>query len=366
MSRVKVYKGVRPTDTKGVFEISYQIKGKRFWKRIEASNAEEAFLKRGEAKKNSQKTNPEDASVELNVALETIKKKIQSGIDRGELCKTSLSEFIPPFQRFFVDYPKYMGKEWKTTADFTVQDFEGYKYFYGNHLNKSSGLSTEMRKISRIFAHLYQEEYISLEVFTKLKEVKKPKKNIRTLIANSISDYQIVFKKIKEERPRLYDYLKFLADTGRRGKEIRQYRRADVNLDKGYIMVRGSYTKSKEDSILPLDADLKRIVERAVDFSRKLDLEHLFLNDWGRPFSHSKPQEYFQKVVKEVGIDNWKEWNIYQLKKGYITRALADGHHPKDVQISTGHKDLASVVKHYYFPDLEQAEKVFKSGKLRI
>jgi len=360
------YKGVRPSGAKGSFEISFQLDGIRYWETVQADNAEEAFLKRAEWKKSIQKNDGGDTSVDLRVALQVITKKIQNGIDRGELCKTSLSEFIPPFKRFFFDYPKHLGKEWKITADFNEKDFEGYKFYYGNYLKKPSGLSTEMRKISRIFTHFKEQEYISLEMYSKLRDVKKPRKNIRTLIANPLSDYQMVFKKIKEEKPRLYAYLKFLADTGRRGKEVRQYRRGDVNLDEGIIIVRAVYTKSKEDSTLPLSTELKTIVANAYDFSRKFNAEHLFLNDWGRPLSHSKPQEHFQKFVKDCGISNWKDWNIYQLKKGFITRALAAKWHPRDVQISTGHKDLASVAKHYYFPDLEQAKKVFESGKLKV
>jgi len=370
MSKIKFKQGVRPViGIPGRWDINYQVGGKRQTKRIEADCYEDALAYRLAMKSTLRKKNDggiiEEPVITLKEAFGKITDKIENEIKSGYRNKTALSEVVPPFQRFFFDYPKSLGKKWVTVKDFKPDDLEGYKSYYRDVIKKPSGLSSEMSKIKSILAHMYNLKLITdLQLFG-FKQIKRPSKNVRPYIGNPDSDFIKVLKKINEKYPRLYDFILFLASTGRRPREVRAYRRQYVDLEQNYINIPEN-TKNKVPSKLRLDADLKKIVIRAMNFSRKLNSEYLFLNDYARPFSANKPQEQFQKAAKACKIPNADKWCVYQLKKRFITICRAEGMSAEAISQVTGHKDLNSVLQNYSFPDKGQSEMVLQKGRLKI
>lgn len=351
MSKQKFKQGVAAVKgSPKQWDVNYQVKRKRVTKRIEADTYDDALAWRL-AKKSALRNTKVGAdngeiAIDLNEALGRLIEKVKNEIDRGARCKTAMSDIVPSYRRFFFDYPKYLGKTWTTIDDFNSEDLEGYKNYYGNVLKKPMGASTEFGKIQNILTHLYQLKIItSLKLF-ELRQVKRLKKNVRPFIGNPTSDFIKVLMWIKDKKPRLFELLCFLANTGRRPKEVKEYRREFVDLEHNYINI-PSKTKDGEPSKLRLDDDLKKIVIRAIDFSRKLNSPYLFLNDQGRKFSANKPQEHFQNAAKECGMSNWDRWCIYQLKKKFITTCRAEGMSAEAISQVTGHKDLGSVLKNY-------------------
>ena len=370
MSKIKFKNGVRIVAGKpGWWDVNYQVNGKRITKRIEADSYEGALACRLAMKSTLRKKKEGvDSGVpvfSLDEALEKITGKIENEILSGYRTKTALSEVVPPFQRFFFDYPKSLGKNWTTTTDFTPEDLEGYKAYYRDVIKKPNGLSSEISKIQNILTYFYNLKLISSLQLFEFRQVKRPSKNVRPFIGNPDSDFIMVLLWIKRKRPRLFDFLSFLSSTGRRPREVRAYRREYVDLEQNYINIPDK-TKNKNPSKLRLDDGLKKIVVRAMDFSRKLNSEYLFLNDCGRRFSANKPTEYFKTAAKQCGISNWDKWGIYQLKKRFITICRAEGMSSEAIAQVTGHKDLDSVMHNYSFPDKSQSDKVLKTGRLRI
>ena len=370
MSKQKFKQGVGAV--KGnpkLWDINYQVNGKRVTKRIEADCYDDALacrlaMKSTLRKKKEGMDNGEPIFT-LEEALEKITDKIENDIKSGYRNKTALSEVGPPFKRFFFDYPKSIGKTWVTTKDFKPEDLEGYKSYYRDVIKKPAGASSEMSKIKSILAHMYNLKLISSLQLFEFRQIKRPSKNVRPYIGNPDRDFVKVLKKIKEKRPRLFEFLSFLASTGRRPREVRAYRREYVDLEQNYINI-PEQTKNKAPSKLRLDDDLRKIVVRAIDFSRKLNSEYLFLNDYGRGFSANKPQEQFKEAAKDCEIANWNKWCIYQLKKRFITICRAEGMSAEAIAQVTGHKDLDSVMQNYSFPDKVQSEMVLQKGRLRI
>ena len=370
MSKVKFKQGVCPVKgSPGKFDINYQVKGKRITKTIAASNFEDALsmrltMKSALRKKNEGAEKGETVAT-LDEALAKVTEKIKNEIASGYRNSTSLSEVLPPFQRFFFDYPKSIGKNWLTIKEVTPDDLEGYKAYYRDVIKKPEGLSSEVGKIQSILTHLYKLKLItSLQLF-EFRQVRRLKKNVRPFIMNPDSDFIKVLLWIKNKKPRLFEFLSFLASTGRRPREVRSYKREQVDLENNYINIPDK-TKNKIPSKILLDAELKKIVVRAMEFSRKLDSEYLFLNDLGRKFSANKPQENFKKAAKACEIHNWNSWAVYQLKKRFITVSRAAGMSAEAIAQVTGHKDLNSVMHNYSFPDKSQSDKVLQVGRLKV
>lgn len=351
----------------GLWDINYQVNGVRKAVRRPFGSYDEALAWRLAQKSIlREKKEGHAAAVEIGEALDSVIKKVRGEIEQNARCKTSLSEVIPPSRRFFKDYPAFIGKNWITLADITPEDLEGYKNYYSGVLKKPQGLSTEMGKIQNILTHLYQLKMINSQRLFEFRQVKRPRKNIRPFIGNSDDDFITVLNWIKAKKPRLFDFLCFITNTGRRPKEARRYLREYVNLQQNYIYVQPEITKNKRPSRIPLKDELKKDVIRAVNFSCKLNSKFLFLNDHGRPFSANNPQENFQEAAKACGMPNWEKWSVYQLKKRFINNLRALGKSTEAISMVTGHSDLDSVIKNYSFPDTAQAEEVLKAGRLKV
>lgn len=369
MAKIKFKNGIRPVHgSSGKWDVNYQVNGIRFTKRINAKDRDEALAWR-QNQKSSLRSKVEgngNPAVDLTTALEKLKKKVKSEIEQGVRGKTALSEVVPPFRRFFFDYPEYLGKVWTTTADITPFDLEGYKEYYSSVLKKPKGLSTEIGKIQNILTHFRQLNLISSIQLFEFRQVKRPHKNIKPFIGNSESDFVKVLLWIKKKKPRLYEFLCFITNTGRRPKEVRRYLREYVNLDQNFIYVQKEITKNKKQNWLHLSDELKKDVMRAVDFSRKLNSKYLFLNDHGRPFSANNPQVHFKEAARACGMTNWDKWSVYHLKKRFITYLRSVGKTTEAISQVSGHSDLDSVIKSYSFPDIAQSEEVLKAGRLRV
>jgi integrase len=352
----------------GVWDINYQIDGKRVTKRISACDRNAAIAERSariQALEHSKKSAGKgDPIVDLNEALAKITERIKNEIISEERCKTSLSSVVPPYRRFFFDYPKSIGKTWTTTADFTPDDLEDYKDYYSKISENPKGVSAEICKIQNILTHFYKLRLISALKLFEFRQVRRPPKNVRPYIGNPQSDFIKVLLWIKKRKPKLFEFLCFVTNTGRRPKEIRRYLREYVNLDQDYIQVPASITKNKKASYLLLDDALKKDVIRAVNLSRKLDSKYLFLNDNGHPFSANNPQLNFQLAAKECGMPNWEKWCVYQLKKRFITICRSQRLSGEAISQVSGHTDIEAVIKNYSFPDQKQSEEVLKAGRL--
>lgn len=370
MSKNKFKNGVRAVAGEpGKWDVNFQVEGKRVTKRIEAKNYEEALSwrlaqKSSLRKKNEAITNGEQV-FELNEVFNLLMEKIKNQVVLGEVDRKTISEISTRFQRFFFDYPKHLGVEWKTTADFTAKDFDNYRNYYGIFLNRKQGLSSEMRKLKRIFSRMKDKGWITRQKLFELREIKCPPKNFTPLIPNPDEDFKKVLTWFYKNDLRSYDFYFFLIRTARRPGKVRELLREHVNLTEEYIFV--PKEKHGGESWIPFnDAELRKTVLRAVEFSRKLNSPFLFVNKDGKQFSKSNPLRVFKDAVKACGIPNWKQWTLYQLKKYMISLCYSNNLNSEKIQTVSGHKNLDSVKKHYYQASRIDSKEVFEASKFKV
>jgi len=370
MSKIKFKQGVRPVkESPGKWDINYQVDGVRVTDRIEAENFDKALEER-QRRKNQLRENKEGSHsgelvFDLTEVFKMLMKKIENQVELEAVGRKTISNIRTRFQRFFFDYPKHLGVDWKTTKDFTAKDFDDYQNYYGITLGRKQGLSSEMRTLKRIFSYLKGEKWITATKLIELREVKCPPKNFTPLIPNPDEDFDKVFTWLNENDPRSYDFNYFLIRTARRPGKVRELLRQDVKLEQECIYV--SKEKHKDESWIPFnDDELKKTVLRAMDFSCKLDSPYLFVNRHGRQFSKSNPIRVFKAAAKSCGILNWEKWTLYQLKKYMITKSYSKNLTSEKIQIVSGHKSLDSVKKHYYQADRSASGEVFEASKLRV
>ena len=319
MAKLKFKQGVRAVTGKpNWWDVNYQVNGERVTKRIEAKRFDEALAwrlgKKTTLRKIKEGTDSEEPIFDLTEVFKLLMKKIEGDVELGAIDRKAISGVKTRFQRFFFDYPKHLGVNWVTTADFTAKDFDNYEKYYGITLGRKQGRSSEMRWLKTIFSYMRQEQWISRERFIELREVKCPPKNFTPLIPNPDEDYETVFAWLYENDIRSHDFYYFLRRTARRPGHVRELLRENTKLKEEYIYM--AKEKHKEESWIPInDIDLKRVVSRALDFSCKLDSPYLFVNKHGRQCSKSNPLRVFQAEAKACEISNWQKWTPYQLKK---------------------------------------------------
>ena len=348
------------------WDVNYQVDHKRETKRIEAENFEQALAKKVALKSDLRARlngSKEGKPVYyLTEVVQQLMKKIEIQVKLGAIDRKAISEVSTRCQRFFLDYPKHLGVEWKTTADFTDTDFKNYGDYYGIVLGRARGRSSEMRKLKRIFSLMKEEKWITRDQLLDLRDVKCPPKNYTPLISNPNEDFEKVLGRLYENDRRSYDYFYFSRRTGRRPTIVRSLLRQDVRLDDEVIYV--PKEKHKEESWIPInDVELKKVIIRAMDLSRKLNSPHLFVNKDGRQFSKSNPLRVFKAAAKACGIANWESWTPYQLKKKFLTSGFNANLSSQKMEIVAGLKDLDSVKRHYYRPDASVSAEVFKVTK---
>ena len=367
MSKIKFKKGISILPVSpGRYRIYYPVNGKPVWETVDAANYREASNIRDAKKVEARKQQPRPGAViDLVDAFKLLMKKIENQVELGAVDRKTISNIRTRFQRFFFDYPRHLGVEWKTMVDFGVKDFDNYRNYYGITLGRKQGLSSEMRTLKRIFSYLKEEGWIVSQKLIELREVKCPPKNFTPLIPNPDEDFEKLFVWFNKNDPRSFDFNYFLIRTARRPGLVRELLRENTKLDKECI-----YTpkeKHKEESWIPLDdLDLKKIVTRAMEVSRKLDSPYLFVNKHGRQFSKSNPIRVFKAAAAACGISNWEKWTPYQLKKYMLTKSFNKNLPSEKISVVSGHKNLDSVKPHYYQPDRHVSGEVYEASKLRV
>ncbi len=127
----------------------------------------------------------------------------------------------------------------------------------------------------------------------------------------------------------------------RSGKELRLMKVGDI-LDEGkYFRFRAEATKANRDDILPIDPNLKLIIEEMNLLSA--DKKKYIFGVKKEPSFNPVNEDYFsskfQKIRKIAGLDS--NFTLYSYKHSRVIHLLRDGAKLADVSKLMRHKDIS-------------------------
>lgn len=142
--------------------------------------------------------------------------------------------------------------------------------------------------------------------------------------------------------PRDKAILELMYATGLRVSEVKDLKKANVNLEAGFVKCSG---KGGKERVVPLGKVAKEAIERYIATSRKKLLskkedEHLFLSRLGKRLSRQSIWKIIQKYAKQAGIK--KHITPHTLRHSFATHLLEGGAELRGVQEMLGHADIST------------------------
>ncbi len=183
---------------------------------------------------------------------------------------------------------------------------------------------------------LYVHKHIDIDFRRELPKIKGK------IVAKKIyedDEIQLIFASIEGKSPfewKARTMIALMLDCGLRQSEVCGLMIDDINLDRRYITVRN--TKSRTDRLVPFSAQTKRLIMRYIQ-SRNWDKPYLFVNDGGEQSKARNVRYIVNKYVKgHAGI---KRGNSHLFRHTFATRMLMEKEDVYYVQQMLGHHDIS-------------------------
>ncbi len=136
-------------------------------------------------------------------------------------------------------------------------------------------------------------------------------------------------------------------NTGMRKGEILTLKWADVDLEKGIIMIKN--TKNNETRILPLNKTLGTMLTAM----NRNGHQHVFVNGKGHPFDDVKSG--FASALKRAAIADFR---FHDLRHTFASKLVMAGVDIRTVQELMGHKDIKMTMRYSHLSDRHLREAV--------
>ena len=137
--------------------------------------------------------------------------------------------------------------------------------------------------------------------------------------------------------------LETLYSAGLRVSELVGMNYEDVDLDEGYVRVRG---KGRRERLAPLGSHAVRAIKRwsaassRLKFKKKRDPQAVFLNKFGSRITTRSIGRMLEKYLKLTGLD--QRTSPHTLRHSFATHLLERGADIRSVQELLGHKSLVT------------------------
>ncbi len=156
--------------------------------------------------------------------------------------------------------------------------------------------------------------------------------------------------------------LEVLYATGVRVSELVSIRLVDLDLERGFLRVKG---KGRKERVVPLGEEALKWLERYLAVRSKWDRKgspHLFLTNRGGPMTRQRFWQLVKDYARRVGIT--KGISPHTLRHSFATHILERGADLRSLQELLGHADL-STTQIYTHVARAHLEKVYKKSHPR-
>jgi len=152
------------------------------------------------------------------------------------------------------------------------------------------------------------------------------------------------FEKLKENiNERYRDLLEFLVYSGMRIGDVLRLTWQDINMEAGFIFVRGHKTKGGKAFGIPLNKKLREILERK--FLRAMQTGQISKNE--RVFVHGDGSSFrkaFKEALKKAGLP--ENIRIHDLRHTYASWLAMSGVPLQQIQALLGHAHISTTLRY--------------------
>lgn len=272
-----------------------------------------------------------------------IKMTIENGITFEEGCEEYILDCksrnlregtIRHYRDTMVQMKKYIGSD-TLVKEMTVETFNDFVVeLRDNPLLNDQSLNTYARDLKTIMRFFMKREYIP---YFKIDVPKADKQPIETYTDREL---QVLLKKPNLKHCTFTEYkswvmTNFLLSTGVRRNSIINIKIKDVDLEADVVHI--NITKSRKPIIIPLNADIKKILQEYLQYRKGGEDEYLFCNVFGGKVSSSSVYHQIYEYNKSRGIN---KTGMHRYRHTFAKKWVTMGGNVVTLQKILGHSSL--------------------------
>ena len=272
-----------------------------------------------------------------------IKMTIENGLTFEEGCEEYILDCksrnlregtIRHYRDTVMQMKKYIGSD-TLVKDMTVETFNDFivELRENSSLNDQS-LNTYARDLKTIMRFFMKREYIP---YFKIEVPKADKQPIETYTDREL---QVLLKKPNLKHCTFTEYkswvmTNFLLSTGVRRNSIINIKIKDVDLEADVVHI--NITKSRKPIIIPLNADIKKILQEYLQYRKGGEDDYLFCNVFGGKVSSSSVYHQIYEYNKSRGIN---KTGMHRYRHTFAKKWVTMGGNVVTLQKILGHSSL--------------------------
>lgn len=241
---------------------------------------------------------------------------------------------IRHYRDTMVQMKKYIGSD-TLVKEMTVETFNDFIVeLRDNPLLNDQSLNTYARDLKTIMRFFMKREYIP---YFKIEVPKADKQPIETYTDREL---QVLLKKPNLKHCTFTEYkswvmTNFLLSTGVRRNSIINIKIKDVDLEADVVHI--NITKSRKPIIIPLNADIKKILQEYLQYRKGGEDDYLFCNVFGGKVSSSSVYHQIYEYNKGRGIN---KTGMHRYRHTFAKKWVTMGGNVVTLQKILGHSSL--------------------------
>ncbi len=216
-------------------------------------------------------------------------------------------------------------------------------------------INTYMRSIRAFWSWLVEEDIINVNLFSRLKIPKPPKKVMTTF---SQSQIELLLSVIGSSAEGYRDMviILILLDTGLRVNELINLKMDNVWLEEGIIKILG---KGNKERLVPIGKQIRRLLWHYTSQCRpepaRPNLDNLFLTHDGRPLTKNRVDSLMKHYGKKAGLTGVR-CSPHTLRHTFAVSYLRNGGDVFSLQRILGHSSLEMTRRYCELADMDIKE----------
>ncbi|QIW56493.1 tyrosine-type recombinase/integrase [Pseudolactococcus raffinolactis] len=224
----------------------------------------------------------------------------------------------------------------------TKQDIKKWIAFLQAQGKQASTINVTVNRLSRVFNYMFDEEYINVNVFKKIRQLKTQKKIIYPLNDSEIKQMLLIASKHKYKHIALRNVVLFsmMLDCGLRISEVANLKNEDVL--ENQIIVRNS--KNNKDRALAITPILKKQMLKYDRIKKNRyktdDYQYYFVSYQLCKLSEKSIWDMMQRIKEQMDVRNVVRFSGHTLRHTYAHMQMRNGMDIYTLSKNMGHSSV--------------------------
>ncbi len=201
-------------------------------------------------------------------------------------------------------------------------------------------LATRVLALKGFCAWLVEEEYLDKHPLARLKVPKVDDRAKDTLSLDEVDQLLAVCDRRTLNGVRDRAIMLLLLSTGLRAAEIVALQAADIDWDKGLILIRRG--KGGKFRVVPLGGKAEQALDKYLAHRQRPDSPHVFLSEGGEPLTYSGLRMMLQRKGQQAGVHG----NLHKWRHTAAVEYLRGGGRVETLRAMLGHTKI-DMTLHY-------------------